>query len=165
MEKYLIASTGDTLDSKVSGRFGHAGYFLIVDPGTLEYNAIRGVGKDDPQQTGELIRQGISRVIIGNIGPGSYDELLLAGCRIYLCRNMRVNEAVEKVKNGLIPELKEPTLKSSIHSGRKGSSSYEGRGEGRGRGRGMGFGPRNGRGRGGGRGSGMGGGMGRGRYD
>lgn len=34
MANYLIASSGDNLDSKISGRFGHAKYYLIVHPQT-----------------------------------------------------------------------------------------------------------------------------------
>jgi len=145
MKKYLVASSGDTLDSKVSGRFGHSGYFLLIDPLTMEFEILN-----------------IKKVIVGNIGPSSYNEVLSYGCKVYLCRNMSVSDAVRKVKNDEVPLLKEPTLKDSIHSARKTDEGDvdSGRGEGRGSGKGSGSGPRDGSGRG--MGGGMGGGMRRG---
>ncbi len=158
MEKYLVVSSGDTLNSKVSGRFGHSGYFLIIDPQNMEFEAFKGVGKDEDQNIGKFITPAVKKVIVGNIGPSSYSEVLSYGCKVYLCRNMSVNEAVRKVKDDEIPILKEPTLKDSIHSARK---ADDGDGE-RGKGKDMGTGQRDGRGMGGGMGRGMGGGRGRG---
>lgn len=147
MEKYLVASSDDTLDSKVSGRFGHSGYFLIIDPQNMEFEAFTGVSKDEDQNIGKFITPAVKKVIVGNIGPSSYSEILSYGCKVYLCRNMSVNEAVRKVKNDEVPILKEPTLKESIHSARKAGDGK--RGTGRGMGGGMGRGMGGGRGRGG----------------
>ena len=158
MEKYLVASSGDTLNSKVSGRFGHSGYFLIIDPQNMEFEAFRRVDKDEDQNIGKFITPAVKKVLVGNIGPSSYSEVLSYGCKVYLCRNMSVYEAVRKIKDDEIPILKEPTLKDSIHSARK---ADDGDGE-RGKGKGMGTGQRDGRGIGGGMGRGMGGGMARG---
>jgi predicted Fe-Mo cluster-binding NifX family protein len=155
MEKYLVASSGDTLDSKVSGRFGHSGYFMIIDPRTMEYETFTGVSTDEDQNIGKFITPAVKKVIVGNIGPSSYSEILSYGCKVYLCRNMSVNEAVSKVKNDEVPILKEPTLKDSIHSARKAGDG------GRGTGRGMGMGQRDGRGMGRGMGRGIGGGKGK----
>jgi predicted Fe-Mo cluster-binding NifX family protein len=162
MEKYLVASSGDTLNSKVSGRFGHSGYFMIIDPQNMEFEAFTGVSKDEDQNIGKFITPAVKKVIVGNIGPSSYSEVLSYGCKVYLCRNMSVNEAVRKVKNDEVPVLKEPTIKESIHSARKAGDGYSGQGEGRGTGKGLGSGLRDGSGRGMGRGQGkgMGGGMG-----
>jgi predicted Fe-Mo cluster-binding NifX family protein len=159
MEKYLVASSGSTLDSKVSGRFGHAAYFLVVDPENMTFDAFPGIGNGEFQIIEKFINLGINKVIVGNIGPSSYEELSSAGCKVYLCRNMTVLEAVKKVAKGDIPVLQEPTLKESIHSARKGGTGSGKRGESSGTGMGHGTGPAGGRGHG----RGMGGGMGRGR--
>ncbi|HNS17851.1 MAG TPA: NifB/NifX family molybdenum-iron cluster-binding protein [Bacteroidales bacterium] len=158
MEKYLVASSGDTLDSKVSGRFGHSGYFLIIDPQTMEFEAFSGVGKDEDQNVGKFITPDVKKVIVGNIGPSSYNEILSYGCKVYLCRNMSVNAAVKKVKDDEVPILIEPTLKDGIHSARK-AGDRDGE---RGIGRGMGMGQKDGRGMGRKMGGGMGKGMGKG---
>jgi predicted Fe-Mo cluster-binding NifX family protein len=164
MEKYLVASSGDTLDSKVSGRFGHSTYFLIIDPQTMEFKIFPGIGKDEYMQgIGKFVNQGIKKVITGNIGPSAYNDVISSGCKVYICRNMPVREAVKRVENGDVPALDEPTLKESIHSARKAGGGYGGRGEGRGTGRGLGLGPRDGRGTGRGQGIGQGRGTGSGR--
>lgn len=164
MEKYLVASSGNTLDSKVSGRFGHSAYFLILDPQTMEFKVFPGIGKDEYMQgIGKFVNLGIKKVITGNIGPSAYNEVISSGCTVYICRNMPVREAVKKVENGDVPVLSESTLKESIHSARKAGDGYGGRGEGRGKGRGRGTGPRDGRGMGRGQGIGRGREMGAGR--
>jgi predicted Fe-Mo cluster-binding NifX family protein len=130
MEKYLVASSGNTLDSKVSGRFGHSGYFLIVDPVTMEYEAFPGVSNYEDQTIRKYVDTDIKKVIVGNIGPAMYNEVTARGCKVYMCRNMPVPEAIKKIKNGDIPVLKEPTIKESIHSARKTGYNYGGRGKG-----------------------------------
>ncbi len=129
MEKYLVASSGDTLESKVSGRFGHSGWFLLIDPVTMKYESFEGFSVEEDQEISRFMDETVKKVIVGNIGPGAFNELISFGCRIYLCRNMAVPEAIKKVKNGEIKPLKEPTLKSSIHSARKTGYNYGGHGE------------------------------------
>jgi predicted Fe-Mo cluster-binding NifX family protein len=164
MEKYLVASSGDSLESKVSGRFGHSGYFLLIDTQTMEFEVSTGISKDEDQNIIKFITPAVKKVITGNIGPATFSEVSFYGCKVYLCRNMSVNEAVRKVKNNEVPVLKEPTLKDSIHSARK---AGEGDGEqeaGRGTGRRPGTGQRDGSRKRMGRGMsrGIGGGRGRG---
>ncbi|HER07617.1 MAG TPA: hypothetical protein ENO20_01795, partial [Bacteroides sp.] len=152
MEKYLVASSGDSLDSNVSKRFGHSGYFLIVDPDNMEFQAFPGVSDEESQPVGALLHMGIKKVIVGNIGPSAYNDIKSSGGAVFLCRNMSVLEAVKKVQRGDVPEMKEPTLKDSIHTARNTGGPYGGKGEGRGQGRGL----RNGTGGGKGLGQGMG---------
>jgi len=166
MEKYLIASSGDTLDSKISGRFGHSIFFLFLDPQTLEFETFPGIRADESAQgIQRLLSRDIKKILVGNIGPSSFYEIHSLGCSVYLCRNLKVQEAVQKVKNGEIQPLQEPTLPDSIHSARKEDDrtpgSGQGRGMGMGGGRGRGMGGGQGRGMGSGRGRGMGGGRGR----
>ncbi|MBN1144206.1 MAG: NifB/NifX family molybdenum-iron cluster-binding protein [Bacteroidales bacterium] len=176
MEKILVASSGNTLDAKVSGRFGHAAYFLVVNPATMSYEAFQGVAQDESPEVRRYIQTGINKVIVGNIGPANYDELRAYGCKVYLCRNMQVDEAVQKVYRGEIQPMDAPTLKDSIYSAQKnlketsegslgqkienGIRRIFGRAGGRGMGAGMGGGGS--RGMGGGNGSGKGSGSGRG---
>lgn len=158
MEKYLVASKGNTLDSKVSARFGHSSYFLVINPETMEYDSFAGIADDESQHIGRFLSQDIKKVIVGNIGPSSYREVTSYGCAVYLCRNMPVLEAVKKVTSGDIPLLKEPTLKKSIHSARKeGQDEFREeirRGKGMGKGMGKGIGKGMGKGMKGGKGGG-----------
>jgi len=145
MEKYLVASSGDTLDSKVSGRFGHSAYFLVVDPQTMEFEALSGIDPEDSGlNVGKFFNRGIKKVLAGNIGPSTFNEISSAGFEIYLCRNLKVSEAVKKVNNNEINPLEKPTLENSIHTASKEKFSLRGVNRGAGRGmRGRGFGRRN----------------------
>ena len=130
----------------MSGRFGHSGYFLIVDPVTMEYEAFPGVSNYEDQTIRKYVDTDIKRVIVGNIGPAMYNEVTARGCKVYMCRNMSVPEAIKKIKNGDIQALKEPTIKESIHSARKTGYNYGGRGKGSIGGMGRRLGPRGSRG-------------------
>ena len=159
MKKYLAASSGDQLDSKISGRFGHAKYFLLVDPSSMDYEVIPGVAPDEERPgMSRLTEKGAGRVLTGNIGPSSFHELRSEGLQVYLCRGMTVSDAVQKVEDGDLSPLEEPTLKESLHSPRKAS---EDKSDVTGRGLGRGDGSRKGAGKGPGKGSGKGRGKGR----
>jgi predicted Fe-Mo cluster-binding NifX family protein len=144
MEKYLVASSGDNLESKVSGRFGHSAFFIMVDPNTMEYESFPGIDpKDSGLNVGKYFNRGVTKVLVGNIGPSTFNEITSAGFKIYLCRNLKVSEAVIKVKNDEIKPMDQPTLDDSIHSASQ--KKITGRGGGRGMGGGRmnrGFGRR-----------------------
>ena len=155
MEKYLVASSGDQLDSKISGRFGHAKFFIVIDPQTMDYEAYPGVEPDEEKpDIGNFMKQGISKVLVGNIGPSAFNEARGYGLKVYLCRKMTVEEATNKVYNDEISPMQEPTLKESLHSPRKADGNASGRGTGSGMGLGKSTGKGHGTGRGGGKGRG-----------
>lgn len=117
--KYLIATDGTDLEAKIAKRFGHSAYFMVVDPESEEFEVFAGVGHDEPAHgIGRFQDSGIERVILGNVGPEAFKDLQNAGWPAFLCRNMTVREALEKVKNGELEPLSEPTAKRSIHSAR-----------------------------------------------
>ncbi|MFC2150742.1 NifB/NifX family molybdenum-iron cluster-binding protein [Calditrichota bacterium] len=119
----LVAADDTKLDSKVSKRFGHSKYFLLVDRNDLSIEVIEGVGHDQPRHgLGRFAQFDIDAVIVGQIGPGAYDDLTSAGYRIYSCLGLSVLEAIERVISAEIPHLSSPTLKRSVHSG--GGSGY-----------------------------------------
>lgn len=151
MEKYLVASIGNTLDSKVSGRFGHSNYYLVVDPRTMRFEVFPGIqANESGQNVKQFINTGIKKVIVGNIGPKTFYEITSSGFKIYLCRNMQVLEAIIKVETGEIETLNGPTLQNSIHLARKTGEGKRGA-MGGGKGIGMGRGGASGRGMHGGR--------------
>ncbi|MFO8235858.1 MAG: NifB/NifX family molybdenum-iron cluster-binding protein [Bacteroidales bacterium] len=131
MEKYLVASSGDSLDSKISGRFGHAKYYLVIFPQTMDFEVFPGVSTDKKTfGVARFINFGITKIITGNIGPSTFSEAVSNEINVYLCRKMTVREAVNKVANDEITPLEEPTLKKSIHSAQK--REWDGSGQGKG---------------------------------
>ena len=102
MENYLVASSGDTLDSKVSGRFGHSEYFLVVDPQTMKFETFPGISNDEYMPSiGKFVNLGIKKVIVGNIGPSAYNEVISSGCTVYLCRNYNIYVKTKPIFIGL----------------------------------------------------------------
>jgi predicted Fe-Mo cluster-binding NifX family protein len=59
--KIAVSSTGQTLDSAVEAHFGRCPYFLIVNPATLEFealaNANAGLGGGAGIQSAQLIAE------------------------------------------------------------------------------------------------------------
>jgi len=137
--KYLAAASGADLDAKISKRFGHAAYFLVIDPETMEFTVIPGVGDESPVHgIGHFTTRDIQCVLVGNIGPSLFSDLVSAGMKVYSFHGITVREAVVKVHSGLVSPLDEPTMKRSIHEGGRGQGGgggHSGGGHGRGLGR------------------------------
>jgi predicted Fe-Mo cluster-binding NifX family protein len=115
--KYLVAASEPKLEAKVSKRFGHSEYFMVVDSETLSFEAIKGVGHDQPRHgVGQFSKFNIERLIVGNIGPGAFVNVKDMGWAVFSCIGLTVNEAIAKVHYGEVSELTAPTMKQSVHS-------------------------------------------------
>ena len=97
----------------------------------MEFEVFEGINSQESGlNVNKFIDRNITKVLVGNIGPSTFNEITSSGCKIYLCRNMQVSDAVTKVNNNEIKTLDNPTLQNSIHSAREGSDN--GRGNSRG---------------------------------
>lgn len=115
--KYLVATSDRDLKAKISKRFGHSSFFLVVDSETLTFEAIEGVGHDQPRHgVDRFCKFNIERLIVGNIGPGAFVDVKNMGWKVFSGSGLSAAEAVEKVNNNEIPELTAPTMRKSIHS-------------------------------------------------
>ncbi len=87
-------------------RFGRAGFFLIVDPETMEFEVVNNEQNlNSPQgagiQAGKImVDNKVDAVITGNCGPKAFQVLSQNGIAILLCKNGRVDEAIAKYKAG-----------------------------------------------------------------
>ena len=160
--KIAVSSTGQDLNALVDARLGRCQYFIMVDPETMEFEAMQnpslaamhGAGI----QTGQLIAsKGATVVLTGNCGPNAFQTLSAAGIQVIVGVSGTVKDAIEKYKKG---EL-QPSSQASVppHFGTGGMSPTPGTTSGMGMFPGMGGSP----GMGGGRGMGRGGGAGAGR--
>ncbi|MDY0293739.1 MAG: NifB/NifX family molybdenum-iron cluster-binding protein [Candidatus Methanomethylophilaceae archaeon] len=81
-----VLSEGDTLESFVAEDFGHAPYFLIVDPETLDYQVVSNefVGAEGAgmKVADAIIALKVDAVITGGIGPHGYEALTAAGIKV-----------------------------------------------------------------------------------
>lgn len=164
--KIAVSSVGPDLNASVDARLGRCQYFIIVDPETMEFEALpnpslaamHGAGI----QTAQIItNKGATVVLTGNCGPNAFQTLSAAGIQVIVGVSGTVKDAIEKYKKG---EL-QPSSQASVpsHFGTGGMSPSPGTTPGMGTFPGMGGSPGMGGGGGMGRGGGAGAGRGMGR--
>jgi len=103
--KICITSQGDNLDSQVDPRFGRCKYFIIVDPETMEFEAIEnpninafgGAGTDSAQI---IASKGVEIVLTGDVGPNASRALESAGIKVITGITGSVKDIIEKYKKG-----------------------------------------------------------------
>ena len=161
--KIAVTSTGPTLDDTVEARFGRCPYFLIIDPDTLEFEAIENpnisLGGGAGIQSAQLMAsKNVSVVLTGNCGPNAFQTFEAAGVKLITGVSGQIRQAVEQYKSNALSSTTASNVQSHFGMG-TGGDMEPGMGGGIGRGMGMG----GGRGMGGGGGMGRGGGSGMGR--
>ncbi len=153
--KICVTSTGSDLDAQVDPRFGRCQYFMIVDPDTMEFEAIpnEGIGASSGagiQAAQTIANRRVEALISGNVGPNAFQTLTAAGVSVIAGASGTIKDAIEMYRAGRLSETGGATVQG--HAGMPQSapetSALGGAGMGRGGGRGMG--------RGGGRGAGGG---------
>jgi predicted Fe-Mo cluster-binding NifX family protein len=139
MVKIAISATSPDLDADVDPRFGRCQYFIIVDPQSMEFEALDnthamaagGAGISTAQM---IAGKGVEVVLTGNCGPNAYETLSAAGIQVVTAVTGRVRDAVEAYKVGKLRPNAQPSVGSHYGMGM-------GMGRGMGIGRGMGMGP------------------------
>ena len=134
--KIAISSTGPTLEEQVEMRFGRCAYFLIVDPQSMEFEAVEnpniaaggGAGIQSAQM---LANKNVTVILTGNCGPNAFSTFGAADIQVITGVSGTVRDAVEQYKAGLLKPSDAPNVTS--HFGMGG-----GRGMGKGSGGGMG---------------------------
>ena len=129
--KVCVSATGNSLDAQVDPRFGRCSYFLVVDPETMQFEAISNealgaMGGAGIQAAQAIANKGAEVLITGNVGPNAFQALSAAGIKIVTGISGTVREAVEKYKKGEFEASNAPTVEGHF-----------GMGMGRGRGRGQ----------------------------
>jgi predicted Fe-Mo cluster-binding NifX family protein len=105
MMNICVTSQGNNLESLVDPRFGRCQYFIIVNPDTLEFEAVQNpsisAGGGAGIQSGQLmVNKGVEAVLTGNVGPNAFATLQAAGIKIITGASGKVSEVIEKYKKG-----------------------------------------------------------------
>ena len=105
--KIAVSSTGPTLDDDVEPRFGRCPYFLIIDPETLEFEAIPNpnisMGGGAGIQSAQLMAdRGVLFVLTGNCGPNAFRTFGAADVKVITGIEGQVRQAVERFRTGEI---------------------------------------------------------------
>ena len=139
--KIALSATAPGLDAEVDPRFGRCQYFIIVDPQSMEIEALDnsnamaagGAGISTAQM---IASKGVEVVLTGNCGPNAYQTLSAAGVQVITGVSGRIKDAIEAYKAGRFQSSAQPSVGSHY-----GMGMGMGQGMGRGMGRGMGVGP------------------------
>lgn len=121
--KICITSKGNNLKSQVDPRFGRCAYFILIDPDSMEFEAMENSNAQTMGgagiQSGQLISsKGVTAVLTGNVGPNAFQTLQAGEIDIITGVSGSVEEAVRKYKAGEFKPIKDPTVAS--HHGMKG---------------------------------------------
>ncbi len=101
--KLCVTSTGPDLDDELDEEFGHCAYFILIDPDTMKYTAVKNEGHNAEMGAGiyaaeTIVKQGCDVVITGWVGPHGQRKLTSANIRIIMDEEGTVREAVERFK-------------------------------------------------------------------
>ena len=114
--KIAVTSTGDELIADMDPSFGRAKYFIIVDPGTLEYEVAENrQNLNLPQGAGiqaakTIVDQKADVLISGNCGPKAFQVLNAAGIQIVTGAKGRVIDAITQYKSGQLQAVEEANV-------------------------------------------------------
>ena len=123
--KIAISAAGPDLDAEVDPRFGRCQYFVIVDPETMEFEAIEntnlmasgGAGIASAQTVAD---KEVQAVLTGNCGPNAYQTLDAAGIEVITGVSGKIRSAIEKYKSGQFRSTSGPTV--GAHAGMGGGA-------------------------------------------
>jgi predicted Fe-Mo cluster-binding NifX family protein len=135
--KVAISATAPSLDAEVDPRFGRCSYFVVIDPETMEFEALEnsnamaagGAGITTAQM---VANKGVQLILTGNCGPNAYQTLSAAGVQVITGVVGRIRDAVEAYKAGKLQGGAQPNVAAHF-----GMGATPGMGMGRGMGRGM----------------------------
>ncbi len=130
--KIAITSTGDNFDSQMDPRFGRCQYFVIVDPDTMDYEAMQNEsamasGGAGIQAAQTIVNIGINTLITGNVGPNAFEVLSASGIETMTGASGTVRQALELYKNGSLQSAAGATVSS--HAGMPVKDSGQGAGQ------------------------------------
>ena len=119
--KIAITAQGGSLDANVDPRFGRAGYFVVVNPDTMEFEAVdnkqnvqaaAGAGVQAAQTVAE---HGAAAVLTGNCGPKAFRTLRVADIEVFTGLGGTVKEAIAAYKSGQLTPAESANVEA--HSG------------------------------------------------
>ncbi|RPI83401.1 MAG: dinitrogenase iron-molybdenum cofactor biosynthesis protein [Chloroflexi bacterium] len=120
--KILLTTVSPNLESELDPRFGRGAYYLMIDPDTLEWNAVANPAIQAPggagiQSAQFVVNQQCDAVVSGDFGPNAYNALKAAGILMYRFGISRtVSEVIDRFKAGQLETLDVPG--NAGHSGR-----------------------------------------------
>ncbi|MDY0038697.1 MAG: NifB/NifX family molybdenum-iron cluster-binding protein [Desulforhabdus sp.] len=111
-----ISATSNSIDAEIDPRFGRAAFFLLVDPATLEFEAVENVqnlqaAQGAGIQSATLVaRHKPAAVLTGNCGPKAFQILQAAGIPVIIGVAGSVRQAVNDFQQGKLVYADAPNV-------------------------------------------------------
>ena len=121
--KIAITANGSTLDADIDPRFGRCQYFIIVDPATMQFEALENSGAMSGGGAGistaqMIVGKGVDAVLTGNCGPNAYQVLSAASINVITGVAGKVQDAIEGYKSGKFQASSQPNVPGHFGMGR-----------------------------------------------
>jgi predicted Fe-Mo cluster-binding NifX family protein len=118
-----MTANGPALDAGIDPRFGRCQYFIIVDPETMQFEALENsgamAGGGAGISTAQMIAgKGVEVVLTGNCGPNAYEVLSAAGIKVVTGVAGKVQDAVQGYKSGKFQSSSQPNVPGHFGMGR-----------------------------------------------
>jgi predicted Fe-Mo cluster-binding NifX family protein len=139
--KIAVSASSPDLEGSVDPRFGRCYYFLIVDPETMEFEAVENPyisasGGAGIQAAQLVAGKGVQAVLTGSCGPNAFQTLKAAGVKVVVGVTGTVREAAQSYISGAeFREASGPDVPPHFGMGRR-TAAGRGRGMGGAQGRG-----------------------------
>ena len=103
--KVVISASGPMLDADVDPRFGRCQYFIVVDPETMEFEAVDNASAMSSGGAGisaaqTIAGKGVEAVLTGNCGPNAYQVLSPAGIKVITGVTGKIKDVIAEYKLG-----------------------------------------------------------------
>jgi len=120
--KVCVSATSNNLDAPLDPRFGRCLYLIVVDPETMQFEAIPNMaagstGGAGIQAAQTIVSKGVKVVITGNVGPKAFGALSVAGIEIMTGASGTVKEVIEDFKKGQLGKTDAPTVNGPLRMG------------------------------------------------
>jgi len=133
--KIAVSASSPELDGSVDPRFGRCSYFLIVDPETMEFEAVENPyvsasGGAGIQAAQLVAGKNVQAVLTGSCGPNAFQTLKTAGVKVIVGVTGNIKEAARSYMSGAeFKEASGPDVPPHFGMGRC-AASARGRGTG-----------------------------------
>ena len=118
-----VSANSPDLDTDIDPRFGRCQYLILVDPDTMNFEAVNnsgGMGSGGAGiSTAQLIAgKGVEAILTGNCGPNAYQVLSAAGIKVITGVSGKVKDAIQSYKSGKLQASSQPNVARHFGMGR-----------------------------------------------
>ncbi|ADJ25788.1 Dinitrogenase iron-molybdenum cofactor biosynthesis protein [Dehalogenimonas lykanthroporepellens BL-DC-9] len=120
--KIAITAGSPNLDSNVDPRFGRCRYLILLNPETMDHEAIENSSAEAPGGAGIAAAQlvagkGAQVLLTGNCGPKAYRALSAAGIKVMTGVSGSINDAIKSYKKGELTESTQANVAEHFGTG------------------------------------------------